>query len=64
MTDSPVPLDNATLDGLHTLRLPGLARGLAEQREHPDYDALGFEDASGSSSTVRSRAPQPPHGSD
>ena len=37
-------LTNATLDGLHTLRLPGMARGLAEQREHADYDALGFED--------------------
>lgn len=37
-------LTNATLDGLHTLRLPGMARGLIEQREHPDYDALGFEE--------------------
>lgn len=37
-------LTNATLDGLHTLRLPGMARGLAEQREHADYDALGFEE--------------------
>jgi DNA replication protein DnaC len=34
----------ATLEGLHTLRLPGMARGLLEQREHPDYDALGFEE--------------------
>ena len=40
-------LDNATLDGLHTLRLPGMARGLAEQREHPDYDNLGFEERLG-----------------
>ena len=40
-------LDNATLDGLHTLRLPGMARGLVEQREHPDYDTLGFEDRLG-----------------
>src|SRR5258708_34370721 len=40
-------LDNATLDGLHTLRLPGMARGLVEQREHPDYDALGFEERLG-----------------
>ena len=37
-------LTNVTLDGLHTLRLPGMARGLVEQREHPDYDALGFEE--------------------
>jgi DNA replication protein DnaC len=40
-------LTNATLDGLHTLRLPGMARGLVEQREHPDYDALGFEERLG-----------------
>jgi hypothetical protein len=26
-----------TLDGLHSLRLPGMARGLLQQREHPDY---------------------------
>jgi len=37
-------LTNATLDGLHTLRLPGMVRGLIEQREHPDYSALGFEE--------------------
>jgi DNA replication protein DnaC len=37
-------LTTATLDGLHTLRLPGMARGLLEQREHPDYAALGFEE--------------------
>jgi DNA replication protein DnaC len=37
-------LTNPTIDGLHTLKLPGMARGLAEQREHPDYDALGFEE--------------------
>jgi DNA replication protein DnaC len=40
-------LDNATLDGLHSLRLPGMARALAEQREHPDYNTLGFEDRLG-----------------
>jgi len=40
-------LDNATLDGLHTLRLPGMARGLVAQREHPDYDGLGFEERLG-----------------
>lgn len=37
-------LTSSTLDGLHALRLPGMARGLVEQREHPDYDALGFEE--------------------
>lgn len=37
-------LTNATLDGLHTLRLPGMARGLVEQREHANYDALSFEE--------------------
>lgn len=40
-------LTNVTLDGLHTLRLPGMARGLVEQREHPDYAALGFEERLG-----------------
>jgi len=37
-------LTNATLDGLQALRLPGMARGLLEQREHPNYAALGFEE--------------------
>ena len=37
-------LTNTTLDGLHQLKLPGMARGLIEQREHPNYDALGFEE--------------------
>lgn len=40
-------LTNATLDGLHALRLPGMARGLVEQREHPDYNALSFEERLG-----------------
>jgi DNA replication protein DnaC len=40
-------LTNTTLGGLHTLKLPGMARGLIEQREHPDYDALGFEERLG-----------------
>lgn len=40
-------LTNNTIDGLHTLKLPGMARGLTEQREHPDYDALGFEERLG-----------------
>lgn len=37
-------LTNTTVDGLRALKLPGMARGLLEQREHPDYDALGFEE--------------------
>jgi DNA replication protein DnaC len=40
-------LTNPTMEGLHTLRLPGMARGLVEQRERPDYDALGFEERLG-----------------
>lgn len=40
-------LENATIEGLRNLRLPGMARGLLEQREHPDYDALGFEERLG-----------------
>lgn len=40
-------LTSQTLEGLHTLRLPGMARGLVEQREHPDYDALSFEERLG-----------------
>jgi DNA replication protein DnaC len=40
-------LNNATLDGLHSLKLPGMARGLLEQREHPHYSALGFEERLG-----------------
>ena len=31
----------------HALRLPAMARGLLEQREHPDYDSLGFEERLG-----------------
>jgi DNA replication protein DnaC len=45
--DSQPLLTNTTLEGLHTLKLPGMARGLLEQREHPDYDALGFEERLG-----------------
>lgn len=47
MRGEPTVLANATLDGLHALRLPGMARGLLEQREHPDYQALGFEERLG-----------------
>ncbi|MGH9094941.1 MAG: IS21-like element helper ATPase IstB [Acidimicrobiales bacterium] len=40
-------LTNPTIDGLHTLKLPGMLRGLLEQRDHSDYDALGFEERLG-----------------
>lgn len=40
-------LDNPTIDGLHTLRLPAMAKGLLEQRERPDYDGLSFEERLG-----------------
>ncbi len=43
----PALLTNTTLDDLHTLKLPGMARGLLEQREHADYDALAFEERLG-----------------
>lgn len=40
-------LHYSTLDGLRTLRLPAMASGLLEQREHPDYAAMSFEDRLG-----------------
>jgi DNA replication protein DnaC len=40
-------LENATMEGLRELRLPGMVRGLAEQRDHADYDTLGFEERLG-----------------
>jgi DNA replication protein DnaC len=40
-------LENPTIDGLHALRLPAMAKGLAEQRERPDYEALSFEERLG-----------------
>jgi len=40
-------LINATVDGLYKLNLPAMARGLIEQRERPDYQALSFEDRLG-----------------
>lgn len=40
-------LTNNTIEGLHSLRLPGMVKGLLEQRDHPDYDALGFEERLG-----------------
>jgi DNA replication protein DnaC len=40
-------LDNATIDGLHALRLPAMAKGLLEQREMRDYEGLSFEERLG-----------------
>jgi DNA replication protein DnaC len=40
-------LDNKTIDGLYTLRLPAMAAGLAEQRDQAPYQALSFEDRLG-----------------
>jgi DNA replication protein DnaC len=40
-------LTNPTVDGLYTLNLPAMARGLVEQRERPDYQALSFEERLG-----------------
>jgi DNA replication protein DnaC len=40
-------LTTPTLDKLARLNLRGMARALLEQRERPDYQALGFEDRLG-----------------
>jgi len=40
-------LTGPTLDRLHALNLPGMARALAEQRENPAYAELSFEDRLG-----------------
>lgn len=40
-------LHHTTVEGLKTLRLPAMASGLLEQREHPDYAAMSFEDRLG-----------------
>jgi DNA replication protein DnaC len=40
-------LTHTTIEGLKTLRLPAMAAGLAQQREHPDYAGLNFEDRLG-----------------
>jgi DNA replication protein DnaC len=37
-------LNKTTLNQLHDLRLPAMAAKLVEQLEHPDLDALPFED--------------------
>jgi len=43
----PHVLTSPTLDRLHTLNLPGMARALVEQREQVAYGALGFEERLG-----------------
>ena len=40
-------LTNNTVEGLRALRLPAMVTGLQEQREHPDYEGLSFEDRLG-----------------
>jgi DNA replication protein DnaC len=40
-------LHYTTVEGLKTLRLPAMANGLVEQREHPDYATMSFEDRLG-----------------
>lgn len=40
-------LTHSTIEGLKSLRLPAMASGLLEQREHPDYTTLSFEDRLG-----------------
>ena len=40
-------LTHHTVEGLTSLRLPAMASGLLQQREHPDFAALGFEERLG-----------------
>jgi DNA replication protein DnaC len=40
-------LDNATIEGLRTLHLDVMAQSLLDQREHPDYEGLSFEERLG-----------------
>ena len=40
-------LHYSTVEGLKTLRLPAMALGLLEQREHPNYATMSFEDRLG-----------------
>ena len=36
-----------TVEGLHALKLPAMAKALQEQAEHPDYEALSFTERLG-----------------
>ena len=40
-------LTNTAIEGRKSLRLPAMASGLLEQREHPDYTGLSFEERLG-----------------
>jgi DNA replication protein DnaC len=40
-------LHYSTVEGLKILRLSAMANGLLEQREHPDYATMSFEDRLG-----------------
>lgn len=40
-------LNNTTIEGLKSLRLPAMASGLLTQREQPDYSSLSFEERLG-----------------
>lgn len=40
-------LNNQTIEGLHALKLPAMAAGLAEQREQPGHQGLAFEERLG-----------------
>jgi DNA replication protein DnaC len=40
-------LTNQTIEGLHALKLPGMAAGLAEQAESANHQALSFEERLG-----------------
>lgn len=40
-------LTHTTIEGLKSLRLPAMAAGLVQQREHPDYSGLSFEERLG-----------------
>jgi DNA replication protein DnaC len=40
-------LTHTTIEGLRSLRLPAMATGLVEQRAHPDYSELSFEERLG-----------------
>ncbi len=43
----PAVLTNQTIEGLHALKLPAMASGLAEQQASPHYAGLGFEERLG-----------------
>jgi DNA replication protein DnaC len=40
-------LTHTTIEGLKSLRLPAMAAGLIQQREHPDYASLSFDERLG-----------------